>query len=150
MNKITIKQLCISENLTDLIQLHKVINGEDSDENIKNYYENYCGKVYVLNYKNKMIGFLALSNQLWNQVSIIEQMSIDEKYQGKGYGKEFIRFIVLKAKERNDRFITVQTATWNSKGIKFYIREGFKQKTVFKDYFGDNVDMTWLEMRLNK
>jgi len=151
MKKIlVIKQLNLADDLIDLIRLHKSINSEDSVEKIKSHYQNYCGKVYMLHYDNKIIGFSALSNHLWNQVSIIEQMAIDRDFQGKGFGKELLYFVISNAEERGDRFITVQTATWNTKGIKFYEREGFKSKVVFEKYFGNNVDMIWLEMRLNK
>ena len=145
---ISVELLNLSDDLIDLIRLHKSINGEDSDENIKFYYQNYSCKVYMLHYDNKIIGFSALSNHLWNQVSIIEQMAIDESFQSKGFGKELLHFVIAKAKERGDRFITVQTATWNTKGIKFYEREGFKSKGVFEKYFGNDVDMIWLDMRL--
>lgn len=145
-----IKPLHLPTDSNELVRLHLSINGEDTDENVIQFYLEYGGDVWVVHFEGKIIGFSALSKCLWNNISIIEGMAIDKKFQNRGFGKNLLDFVVKHAKHRGDRFITVQTATWNKKGIKFYEREGFVSKIVFEKYFGNEIDMVWLEMKLNE
>jgi ribosomal protein S18 acetylase RimI-like enzyme len=145
---ISIKPLNIKTDLNALTRLHLSINGEDNDAHIESFYQNYNGDVYMFHYENNIIGFSALSNCLWDKVSIIEEMAIDSNYQNQGFGKILLNFIIEKSKTRGDRFITVQTATWNKRAIKFYEREGFTSQTVLSKYYGDKYDLVWLDMKI--
>jgi len=146
--EIEIRPLDLTTDLTGLIPLHLSINGEDSEEGVVNFYRNYDGNVWMAHLETTIVGFIALSKCLWNRISIVEEMAVGVVFQNRGIGKQLLNFVIQKAENRGDRFVTVQTATWNKRGIRFYERERFSQKTIFEQYFGDDTDMIWLERKL--
>ncbi len=119
-----------------------------SKREVESFFQDYNGDVFILFANDEMVGFSAISKPLWNRVSIIEEMAVDEKYQSKSYGKYLISYLIDFAQKRGDRFVTVQTTTWNIRGLAFYLREGFTKTGEFKQYYGDDTDMVWLERKL--
>ena len=145
-----IRPLNIATDSADLIRLHLSINPDELESEILDFYKNYAGDVFVLENEQKIVGFIALSKCLWNKISIIEEIAVNEEFRNRGFGKELLDFVLEKSKQRGDRFITVQTATWNTDGIRFYERGGFTQKATFSQYFGEDIDMIWLDIKLEK
>lgn len=86
---------------------------------------------FCLELSGKMIGLIfcerfnyAKGNYMW-----ISEFVIKEDYQGKGYGKKTLEFIMKVAKEKRVGVIQLQTRE-DGKALKIYEKFGFK-KTGF-------------------
>jgi ribosomal protein S18 acetylase RimI-like enzyme len=79
---------------------------------------------------------------------MIDHLAVIEAHRRTGIGKKLIAFILGKAKELKARFVSVQTATWNTDSIAFYESLGFKKRAVFPEYLGEKNDMIWLDIDL--
>ena len=89
--------------------------------------------IYVLeNSENQLIGMgtLLIESKLihgGSKVAHIEDVVIDKKYQGNGYGKILINNLIEKAKKFKCYKIILNC---NEKNIGFYEKAGFQQKNV--------------------
>ena len=90
----------------------------------------------------------------------IKNLATYEKYQGKGYGKIMMKYIIENVK---DKCNTLLVGTGDiEKAIKYYESFGFKYSHRIIDFFVDNydhemfedgkqlIDMVYLKMDFNK
>lgn len=95
---------------------------------ISSYFSNIKKKIiYSVKIKNKLIGLLCIKKDKAN--IIIDLITLNKKFIGKGIGKKMIKF--LEVNFANHKNILVGTYKENKKAILFYRNNGFKR---FKSY----------------
>lgn len=93
-----------------------------------------------------------------NSILEIKNIAVVSEYQGKGYGKALIDFIIQKY---TGQYMILQVGTGDSPlNVPFYEKCGFTRSHIIKNFFTDNydhpiyecgvqlVDMVYLRMKL--
>jgi GNAT superfamily N-acetyltransferase len=78
---------------------------------------------------NELIGFCGLWYQTRHysgKSCELDHFYIDEPFQGKGYGKQFLDWITLELKTKGYEAIELNAYKENKAGHRFYKREGFE------------------------
>ncbi|MCK4903528.1 MAG: GNAT family N-acetyltransferase [Candidatus Marinimicrobia bacterium] len=71
-----------------------------------------------------------------------------QKYRNQKIGTKLIKITEDELRNAGIRIITVQTATWNEDGIRFYKKLGYNECGVFPAYFGKNNNLIWFDKYL--
>lgn len=129
----------------------------DEQENMIDRYIDK-GTMYVLN--DEGIKCECVITDEGNGVLEIKNIATVPEYQGKGYAKTLINFIVKKYREK---YVILQVGTGDSPlTIPFYEKCGFVRSHTIPNFFTDNydhpiyecgvqlVDMIYLQRRLNE
>ena len=117
------------EKFMDLLLL-----GDENEEMIKKYL--YRGELFAL-YDDDLKTVSIVTKENVN-IFEIKNIATYEKYQGKGYGKIMMKFIIKKYKEKCN---TLLIGTGESeKTISFYKSFGFTYSHTVKDFFINNYD----------
>lgn len=92
-------------------------------------------KPYGILAEDQMVGFILFDNEIYNDGYYwILRFMIDEKYQGKGYGKLAIQEVVRMLQERSDcQQIRVSHVPHNIAANALYKRCGFQDTGEFED-----------------
>nr|WP_272907679.1 GNAT family N-acetyltransferase [Paenibacillus xylanexedens] len=92
-------------------------------------------KPYGIFAEDHMVGFILFDNEIYNDGYYwILRFMIDEKYQGKGYGKLAIQEVVRMLQERSDcQQIRVSHVPHNSAANTLYKCIGFQETGEFED-----------------
>lgn len=95
---------------------------------IKPYY--FYSSIEELKYKKERIFILKENNELIGSIAIldneIDDLIVNKKYQGKGYGKKLLLYAINKMQNLKVEKITLHVAKWNEKTLKLYENNGFK------------------------
>jgi ribosomal protein S18 acetylase RimI-like enzyme len=136
------------EDFEDILKLNTLISPDEGKEYLLHEISKFKGAFFVAIENGKIIGFTSLGYPYWNQIGLMFHLSVKESYRSQGVGSLLIKTVIDEAKKLKIRFVTVRTATWNTRAIKFYERNGFRQKATFESYFGDGNTMIWLDCDL--
>ncbi|CAM4350805.1 GNAT family N-acetyltransferase [Paenibacillus xylanexedens] len=92
-------------------------------------------KPYGILAEDQMVGFILFDNEIYNDGYYwILRFMIDEKYQGKGYGKLAIQEVIRMLQERSDcQQIRVSHVPHNIAANALYKRCGFQETGEFED-----------------
>ncbi|WP_340014093.1 GNAT family N-acetyltransferase [Paenibacillus sp. FSL K6-1318] len=92
-------------------------------------------KPYGILAEEQMVGFILFDNEIYNDGYYwILRFMIDEKHQGKGYGKLAIREVIRMLQERSDcQQIRVSHVPHNIAANALYKRCGFQETGEFED-----------------
>ncbi|MDT9721569.1 GNAT family N-acetyltransferase [Paenibacillus sp. ClWae2A] len=92
-------------------------------------------KPYGIFAEDQMVGFILFDNEIYNDGYYwILRFMMDEKYQGKGYGKLAIQEVVRMLQERSDcRQIRVSHVPHNIAANALYKRIGFQETGELED-----------------
>lgn len=86
----------------------------------------------VVNLENQIIGFCSLSikNSLWQTGSLghIDELVVDEKQRGKGFGRALIRAVTDIARKNGCKRIELDSAFHRQKAHDFYESLGFENR----------------------
>jgi ribosomal protein S18 acetylase RimI-like enzyme len=95
----------------------------------------------------KIIGYLELSHERWNNRMRISNILVEEGYRGRGIGKMLMNTAYKTAVEEKARMLILETQSCNEKAIAFYLSCGF---TVvgFDLYAYSNYDVENREFRI--
>jgi ribosomal protein S18 acetylase RimI-like enzyme len=78
-----------------------------------------------------------------NDIFEVKNIATYEKYHGKGYGKQMMKFIIEKYRNKCK---TLLVGTGNvEKSLKYYKNLGFKYSHIVKNFFVDNYDHKMIE-----
>ena len=80
------------------------------------FFDSGMEDVYVLIRDNEIVGSVALKGEE------IDDLIVNPKYQGKGYGKQILLWALENIKSKR---IFLRVATWNKKAIRLYEKNGF-------------------------
>ena len=146
--KLRIRVFNYERDFEDVYKLNRIICPDESKTYFRKEMQNFKGKVFVGEIDGKVAGFVSLGYPYFNKVAMTFGICVDEKYQNRGYGTLLLKHSIKFAGKIGLRFLTIRTALWNYRGIKFYNKLGFKSVNIFPDYYGDGNDMVWLEKDL--
>lgn len=101
---------------------------------IKPYY--FYSSMEELKDKKERIFILKENNELIGSVAIldngIDDLIVNKKYQGKGYGKKLLLYAINKMQNLKIEKITLHVAKWSEKALKLYENNGFKCVNIEK------------------
>lgn len=85
----------------------------------------------------EIVGFIDGRKEAWNKSFSIEQLYIDKKQRGKGYGSALLAEVIKRAKESRVRILFVDLPPQNKRALKFYMRHGFHEAGYINDFYND-------------
>jgi GNAT superfamily N-acetyltransferase len=150
----TIKINKIVENKEQFMDL--LLLGDEQESMIKKYI--YRGELFAL--YNGDLKTVCVVTKEDDEVYEIKNIATYEKYQGKGYGKYMIKWIVENYKNKCNK-LYVGTGD-NEKILSFYKNCGFIYSYTIKEFFTNNydhkiyedgkqlIDMIYLKIEYNK
>lgn len=113
----------------------------DEQENMINLYLDR-GTMFVLEEDGIIKGECVVTDE-GDGVLEIQNLAVAQEYQGKGYGKQLIEYVVNRYK---NRFKVLQVGTGDSPlTVPFYEHCGFVQHHVIKNYIVDHYDQPIFE-----
>lgn len=114
--------------------LSLLLLADEQEDMIDRYIEN--GKMYVLN-DNGIKSECVVTDE-GHGILEIKNIATDKKYQGRGYGKALIDFIITRYQED---YSILQVGTGDSPlTIPFYQKCGFTYSHKIKNFFVDHYD----------
>ena len=142
----------ITENKKEYLTL--LLLADEQEDMIDRYLDN--GRIYVLD--DNGIKCECVVTDEGNGVLEIKNIATVPEYQGEGYAKALIDFIIKKYREQ---YIVLQVGTGDSPlTIPFYEKCGFVRSHIIPNFFTDNydhpiyeggrqlVDMVYLQRRI--
>ena len=113
----------------------------DEQENMINLYLDR-GTMFVLEEDGIIKGECVVTDE-GDGVLEIQNLAVAQEYQGKGYGKRLIEYVVNRYK---NRYKVLQVGTGDSPlTVPFYEHCGFIQHHVIKNYIADHYDQPIFE-----
>lgn len=133
-----IKQMATYENMLD-----QVVATEQSLKQI--IFDNNRAKALLINLDDVVIGyviyFFNFSTFLGRAGIYIEDLYINEKYRGKGVGRQAFNTLVHIAKENKCERIEWTCLNWNEPSLNFYKSIGAKKNTEWILHRLDNQEI---------
>jgi len=130
VNNIEIQE--ITQNKEKYMDL--LLSGDEQENMIKKYL--YRGELFTLYDGDlKTVSVVTKEDE---SIYEIKNIATYEKYQGNGYGKAMIKYIIEKYKNISN-ILLVGTGN-NDKTISFYKNCGFEYSHTVKDFFINNYD----------
>ena len=80
-----------------------------------------------------IIGFIVYS--VMYERAEIDYIAVDERYRGKGVSQKLFDYLLLDLKCES---ISLEVNSNNRRAISFYVKNGFKEVSVRKNYFKDS------------
>lgn len=115
---------------------------DPSRKHINEYIEN--GKIYVAKMNSEIVGVMVLEEV--SAISIeIKNIAIDEKYQGKGIGKQLLNFAIYTSQLSNYQEVIIGTGNSSIGQLALYQKVGFEIHSIDKNFFVRNYDEPIIE-----
>lgn len=133
--------------LIKLIQLNTphFFNIKEEEDFIR-YLENETEDYFVIEKNKNIIGCGGINYEPKNQSAVISWDIIHPDYQGKGVGKELLKFRIETIKKKGlyaQIIVRTSQLTW-----KFYNKYGFELKESKKDYWAPNLDLYYMTLNI--
>lgn len=109
------------KNLLSSQQIEYMLEMMYSEANLKNNFEEGC-HFFLLKYDNENIGYGAISVD--NEIVTLHKIYVDGRFQGMGFGKEFILFLEKKGNELKGKTIQLYVKRDNPAKL-FYEKMGY-------------------------
>lgn len=103
-------------------------------EELENEFANY----YVYKNEEEIIGYAGMWQMFEN--CDLTNIAIKKEQQGKGYGKELLKFMIKEALKRNCEFMHLEVRVSNTKAKNLYEKLGFEQTRIRKHYYENGED----------
>lgn len=133
-------ELLTKENIPTIVNLmvdFYAIDGYPiNKENTTNLFSEFVnkpesGKCFVIKYNNEICGYTILihffSFEMGGYVLLLDELYIDNNFQGKGIGKKAMEFIKQFAQENNYKKIVLEVEPHNQRAIQLYQKESFRK-----------------------
>lgn len=133
-------ELLTKENIPTIVNLmvdFYAIDGYPiNKENTTNLFSEFVnkpesGKCFVIKYNNEICGYTILiqffSFEMGGYVLLLDELYIDNNFQGKGIGKKAMKFIKQFAQENNYKKIVLEVEPHNQRAIQLYQKENFRK-----------------------
>ncbi|MEK6517455.1 GNAT family N-acetyltransferase [Bacillus thuringiensis] len=127
--------LAASESLLDLIEISSKAFGDSVDNTatwLQKMMTSPSHKVYSALINEKAIGTITVTEQ--EQSTTLSGFAVHPSYQGKGYGKDILSYMVHTLITEGTSTIKLDVETKNNHALKLYTQCGFKIKTKH-DYY---------------
>lgn len=109
------------KNLLSEQQIEYMLEMMYSEATLKNNFEEDC-HFFLLKFENENIGYGAISIE--NEIVTIHKIYVDGRFQGKGFGKEFILFLEKQGSEMKGKTIQLYVKRDNPAKV-FYEKMGY-------------------------
>ena len=83
--------------------------------------------------QQKLVGYSVLSKK--GELAHLWKWSIQRDYQSKGFGRQFLQFMLSKAKALNALEVYLEVRVSNACAHQLYISEGFNEVGKSKNYY---------------
>ena len=144
-NNFLIEKMLIGD-AESVFEIEKKLIGTGSLEDIKKSMDSDVLHYFVLKQNDKVLGFLEISC-LPPEIELFD-IAIDSKFQGNGYSKMLMEFLIEFAKEKKCETIFLEVNRINKRAIDLYSKFGFVEYAVRKNYYGEN-DAILMKLELN-
>ncbi len=146
-NMIKPYSLSFKQDLIHLIRLNTPRYFDPSEEiELIKYLDGETEDYYVVEEDGEIIGCGGINYEPEKKTAVISWDIIHPDYQGKGIGKELLKFRINKIKEKNEHAqIIVRTSQFT---FKFYEKAEFKLMEIVKDYWAKGIDLYYMELKL--
>jgi ribosomal protein S18 acetylase RimI-like enzyme len=148
----TLRHYDQTDDFDEVFSFAREIISEPPHENAQQELSDYPLKKTVakvaLNDAGEIIGFCTASFPYWNGVAIMDYLVVKPEWRNNGVGAELVTEVEQELRHAGIRIVTVQTVAWNEAGIRFYERQEYTRRVVFRDYFGESNHMVWLDRSL--
>lgn len=109
--------------------------------------DNHLAIYHLAVYEEKVVGFCGI----WLVVDEghITNLAIDPVYQGRGFGKDMMKAVILWAKNNKICRLTLEVRVSNEKAIHLYHELGFVQAGLRKAYYedtGEDAMIMWIQL----
>lgn len=119
-----------------------LLSADPSRKMIKNYVNN--SDIYIASIGEKVVGEYVLT-KMDDSVTELKNIAVDERYQGKGIGKQLVIDAIKKAEGAGFKKIEVGTGNSSFSQLALYQKCGFRIVGVEKDFFTKNYDQEIVE-----
>ncbi|WP_421872441.1 GNAT family N-acetyltransferase [Marinoscillum sp.] len=119
-----------------------LLKADPSEEMIEKYL--YAGECYLAEAEGELVGVFVLMPNTAHEVEI-KNISVEEKYQHQGVGKDIIKYVVRIAKLEGYEDLIVKTADVSKDAIKFYEKMKFVYDFTVKGFFVQYYDEPIME-----
>lgn len=99
-------------------------------------------KFLVIEKNNLVLGYIGCYH-IEDECEILNFV-IDEAFQRNGYGQALFNELLKQTKPKK---VTLEVRVNNEKGIKFYLKNGFKKIGIRKNYYSDSTDAFIMEKK---
>ena len=108
----------------------------DPDQSVLESYL-FDSELFVLEESAKILGVLVLKELGADELEIMN-IAIEEKHQGKGWGKVLISFGIEEAKKRKAKSLWIATGNSSIAQLALYQKMGFEMAEIRWDHFLQN------------
>jgi len=115
---------------------------DPSEKLIREYCQN--GLIFSMYKDNELIGMMVLLPFSEEGIEI-KNIAVDESYQGKGYGKQFLKHGIGFAKQNEYKRIRIGTGNSSLVQLGLYQKCGFRMVNIDKDFFTRNYEEAIVE-----
>ncbi len=124
----------------EIMEIEKEAFNDPCSKNlyIYDFQNNPYSEYYKLILEDRIIGFFGL--WIIYENAQITTIAVSPKYQGLGYGKTMMNFIINHVKEANCLNITLEVRVTNEIAIKMYKSYGFYEVVSRKNYYENGDD----------
>lgn len=112
-----------------------LLSADPSRKMIEGYIDN--SDVYTASIEGKVIGEYVLT-KIDSDTTELRNIAVDEKYQGRGIGRQLVLDAIEKAKGAGFKRIEVGTGNSSFSQLALYQKCGFRIVGVDKDFFAKN------------
>lgn len=119
-----------------------LLSADPSRKMVESYINN--SDIYIAFVREKVVGEYVLT-KIDDSTIELKNIAVDEKYQGKGIGKQLVLDAIKKAKEAGFKIIEVGTGNSSFSQLGLYQKCGFRIVGVEKDFFTKNYDQEIVE-----
>ena len=141
--KPTTRRTSISFNRLTSIEIPSVLSIEEQNSDypwshlqFTTSIENSNNLCYCLNLNGKTIGYLIAMLSL--DTADILNIGIDPDFKRQGYGTALLNYLIENLRKRNISEILLEVRAGNKSAIQFYMKQGFEEISVRKNYYTKN------------
>ena len=141
--KPTTRRTSISFNKLTSIEIPSVLSIEEqnsdypwSQHQFTTSIENSKNLCYCLSQNDKTIGYLIAMLSL--DTADILNIGIDPDFKRQGYGTALLNYLIENLRKRNISEILLEVRAGNKSAIQFYMKQGFEEISVRKNYYTKN------------
>ncbi len=109
---------------------HENWSEKRAEQRIKKYFEGH--KIFVLEINKKIQGFIIISFYMWHTGlrGYIDEIVVSFKYQGKGHGKELMKFAENYFKRKGAKEVSLRSSK-KSRVFRIYKKLNYKEEKGF-------------------
>jgi ribosomal protein S18 acetylase RimI-like enzyme len=134
----------------DVDALREILDAYHTEDTVDDAGGHHCSATYELD--GRVVGYVyfadsaALSDRTW----YLWWIAVDKTVQGKGVGRELLQYAETDARRRGARLMLIETSGVPEYELtrRFYLKNGYDQEAVIRDYYRDGDDLVVFRKRL--